>query len=110
MPKSNSTSSSTTKKSASNIEDEWMNFISNDCDENDMDDDLPDDLEDMNEIIKKSGETLSANLNFEFNNETPKANEIYIFLDKETEFLTDYFQRSQIIYALIKNREKRSKK
>lgn len=35
-----------------------------------------------------------------------KANEIYIFLDKETEFLTDYFQRSQIIYALIKNREK----
>ena len=38
MPKSNSTSCSTTKKSASNIEDEWMNFISNDCDENDVDD------------------------------------------------------------------------
>ena len=78
MPKSKSTSTSTTKKSSANIEDEWMNFISNDCDENDMDDeDLPDDLEDMNEIIKKSGETLSANLNFEFNTDTPKANEIY---------------------------------
>ena len=46
MPKSKSTSNSTTKKSSSNIEDEWMNFISNDCDENDInDEDLHDDLE-----------------------------------------------------------------
>ena len=67
MPKSKSTSNPTTIKQSFNIEDEWMNFISTTCDENDMKDEYSpdDDLEDMNEIIKKSGETLSANLIFE---------------------------------------------
>ena len=89
MPKSKSTSNPTTIKQSFNIEDEWMNFISTTCDENDMKDEYSpdDDLEDMNEIIKKSGETLSANLIFEFNNETPKANEIYISTKNKIAYL-----------------------
>jgi hypothetical protein len=101
MPKSKSTSTSTTKKSSSNIEDEWMNFISNDCDENDMDDeDLPDDLEDMNEIIKKSGETLSANLNFEFNTDTPKANEIYISTKTKIAYLNQHIDLKEVFWKI----------
>ena len=101
MPKSKSTSSSTTKKSSSNIEDEWMNFISNDCDENDIDDeDLPDDLEDMNEIIKKSGETLSANLNFEFNSETPKSNEIYISTKTKIAYLNQHIDLKEVFWKI----------
>jgi len=101
MPKSKLTSSSTTKKSSSNIEDEWMNFISNDCDENDMDDeDLPDDLEDMNEIIKKSGETLSANLNFEFNTDTPKANEIYISTKTKIAYLNQHIDLKEVFWKI----------
>ena len=101
MPKSKSTSNSTTKKSSSNIEDEWMNFISNDCDENDIyDEDLPDDLEDMNEIIKKSGETLSANLNFEFNTETPKANEIYISTKTKIAYLNQHIDLKEVFWKI----------
>ena len=101
MPKSKSTSTSTTKKSSANIEDEWMNFISNDCDENDMDDeDLPDDLEDMNEIIKKSGETLSANLNFEFNTNTPKANEIYISTKTKIAYLNQHIDLKEVFWKI----------
>ena len=101
MPKSKSTSTSTTKKSSANIEDEWMNFISNDCDENDMDDeDLPDDLEDMNEIIKKSGETLSANLNFEFNTDTPKANEIYISTKTKIAYLNQHIDLKEVFWKI----------
>ena len=100
MPKSKSTSSST-KNSSSNIEDEWMNFISNDCDENDMDDeDLPDNLEDMNEIIKKSGETLSANLNFEYNTETPKANEIYISTKTKIAYLNQHIELKDVFWKV----------
>ena len=101
MPKSKSTSSSTTKKSSSNIEDEWMNFISNDYDENDIEDEyLPDDLEDMNEIIKKSGETLSANLNFEFNTETPKANEIYISTKTKIAYLNQHIDLKEVFWKI----------
>lgn len=101
MPKSKSTSTSTTKKSSANIEDEWMNFISNDCDENEMDDeDLLDDLEDMNEIIKKSGETLSANLNFEFNTETPKANEIYISTKTKIAYLNQHIDLKEVFWKI----------
>ena len=35
-----------------------------------------------------------------------KANEIYHFLDRETEYLTDYFQKSQDTFQMINNREK----
>lgn len=101
MPKSKSTSTSTTKKSSANIEDEWMNFISNDCDENEMDDeDLLDDLEDMNEIIKKSGETLSANLNFEFNTDTPKANEIYISTKTKIAYLNQHIDLKEVFWKI----------
>ena len=101
MPKSKLTSTSTTKKSSSNIEDEWMNFISNGCDENDIDDeDLPDDLEDMNEIIKKSGEALSANLNFEFNTETPKANEIYISTKTKIAYLNQHIDLKEVFWKI----------
>lgn len=100
MPKSKSTSTST-KKSSANIEDEWMNFISNDCDENDIDDeDLLDDLEDMNEIIKKSGETLSANLNFEFNTDTPKANEIYISTKTKIAYLNQHIDLKEVFWKI----------
>jgi hypothetical protein len=101
MPKSKLTSSSTTKKSSSNIEDEWMNFISNDCDDCDIDDeDLLDDLEDMNEIIKKSGETLSANLNFEFNTDTPKANEIYISTKTKIAYLNQHIDLKEVFWKI----------
>ena len=101
MPKSKSTSGST-KNSSSNIEDEWMNFISNDCDENDMDDEdsQDDDLEDMNEIIKKSGETLSANLNFEYNTETPKANEIYISTKTKIAYLNQHIELKDVFWKV----------
>uniref|UniRef100_A0A6C0IEU3 Uncharacterized protein n=1 Tax=viral metagenome TaxID=1070528 RepID=A0A6C0IEU3_9ZZZZ len=100
MPKSKSTNNST-KKASSNIEDEWMNFISNDFDENDLEDeDLPDDLEDMNEIIKKSGETLSANLNFEYNIETPKANEIYISTKTKIAYLNQHIDLKDVFWKI----------
>ena len=101
MPKSKSTSNSSTKNSSSNIEDEWMNFISNDYDENEMDDaDLPDDLEDMNEIIKKTGEALSANLNFEYNQETPKANEIYISTKTKIAYLNQPIDLREVFWKI----------
>ena len=103
MPKSKSTSGST-KNSSSNVEDEWMNFISNDChdaDDDDHDDeDLPDDIEDMNEIIKKSGETLSANLNFEYNTETPKANEIYISTKTKIAYLNQHIELKDVFWKI----------
>jgi hypothetical protein len=98
MPK---TSNSTTKNSSSNIEDEWMNFITNDNDENDLEDEcFPDDLEDMNEIIKKSGETLSANLNFEFNTDTPKANEIYISTKTKIAYLNQHIDLKDVFWKI----------
>ena len=101
MPKSKSTSNSSTKNSSSNIEDEWMNFISNDYDENEMEDeDLPDDLEDMNEIIKKTGEALSANLNFEYNQETPKANEIYISTKTKIAYLNQHIDLREVFWKI----------
>ena len=103
MPKSKSTSGST-KNSSSNVEDEWMNFISNDChdaDDDDHDDeDLLDDIEDMNEIIKKSGETLSANLNFEYNTETPKANEIYISTKTKIAYLNQHIELKDVFWKI----------
>ena len=101
MPKSKSTSNSSTKNSSSNIEDEWMNFISNDYNENEMEDeDLPDDLEDMNEIIKKTGEALSANLNFEYNQETPKANEIYISTKTKIAYLNQHIDLREVFWKI----------
>ena len=101
MPKSKSTSNSSTKNSSSNVEDEWMNFISNDYDENEMEDeDLPDDLEDMNEIIKKTGEALSANLNFEYNQETPKANEIYISTKTKIAYLNQHIDLREVFWKI----------
>ena len=98
MPKSKSTSDST-KKSSSKVEDEWMNFISNDCNDDD-DEELPDDIEDMNEIIKKSGETLSANLNFEYNTETPKANEIYISTKTKIAYLNQHIELKDVFWKI----------
>jgi hypothetical protein len=78
-----------------------MNFISNDYDENEMDDeDLPDDLEDMNEIIKKTGEALSANLNFEYNQETPKANEIYISTKTKIAYLNQPIDLREVFWKI----------
>ena len=102
MPKSKSTSNPTTIKQSFNIEDEWMNFISTTCDANDMKDESSpdDDLEDMNEIIKKSGETLSANLIFEFNNETPKANEIYISTKTKIAYLNQHIDLKEVFWKI----------
>ena len=101
MPKSKSTSNSSTKNSSSNVEDEWMNFISTDYNENEMEDeDLPDDLEDMNEIIKKTGEALSANLNFEYNQETPKANEIYISTKTKIAYLNQHIDLREVFWKI----------
>ena len=102
MPKSKSTSNPTTIKQSFNIEDEWMNFISTTCDENDMKYEYSpdDDLEDMNEIIKKSGETLSANLIFEFNNETPKANEIYISTKTKIAYLNQHIDLKEVFWKI----------
>ena len=87
--------------SSSNVEDEWMNFISpgyNNSD--DDDDDLSSDLEDMNEIIKKSGEKLSSNLNFEFDSETPKANEIYISTKTKIAYLNQHIDLKEVFWKI----------
>jgi hypothetical protein len=79
-----------------------MNFISNDYNETDIEDEYSqdDDLEDMNEIIKKSGETLSANLNFEYNTETPKANEIYISTKTKIAYLNQHIELKDVFWKI----------
>ena len=47
---------------------------------------------------------LKSNLIFTF--PLSKANEAYLFLDKETEHLTSYFQSTKEAFQLITNREK----
>jgi len=104
MSKSKSKSNSSSKNNlSSNVEDEWMNFISSkSVEEDDIidDDDASSDLEDMNEIIKKSGETLSANLNFEFNNETPKSNEIYISTKTKISYLNRNIDLKDVFWKI----------
>ena len=103
MSKSKSKSTNSNSNSKSNVEDEWMNFISSKNDDGDIlndDDDDSSDLEDMNEIIKKSGETLSANLNFEFNSETPKSNEIYISTKTKISYLNQHINLKDVFWKI----------
>jgi hypothetical protein len=109
MPKSNSNSNSNSKSSSKstskNIEDEWMNFISNKAnDDSDNDNDSDSDNEyltdDINETMKKNNKTLNDNLVFEFNDETPKSNEIYISTKTKISYLNQYIDLREVFWKI----------
>ena len=67
------------------INEEWHNFISSDCVD---DDDISDnEIEDINSFIQKDEEFLK-NLSFDYNSETPKASDIYISTKTKIAYLS----------------------
>ena len=80
------------------INEEWKNFISSDYVEDD--DILDDGIEELDTFIQKGEESISANLSFDFNFETPKASDIYISTKTKLGYLNRQFDLNAVFWNI----------
>ena len=94
-----------TLKLSLDVDSEWANFISstNDCDEDSLSDM---DVNEIDHFKENEEETVSANMSFDFNAETPKSSNIYIstktkiaYLNKEIDLKYVFWKIPVIPYA-----------
>ena len=79
------------------INEEWNNFISSDCVD---DDDISDnEIEDINSFIQKDEEFLK-NLSFDYNSETPKASDIYISTKTKLAYLNRQIELDSVFWEI----------
>lgn len=79
-------------KENDNIDNEWANFISSKYD------DISSDNEDDN--FEEDEESISANLSFDFNSDTPKSSEIYISTKTKIAYLNKTIQLRDIFWNI----------
>jgi len=80
-------------KENDNIDNEWANFISSKYD------DISSDNEDDN-FEEQDEESISANLSFDFNSDTPKSSEIYISTKTKIAYLNKIIQLRDIFWNI----------
>ena len=80
-------------KENDNIDNEWANFISSKYD------DISSDNEDDN-FEEEDEESISANLSFDFNSDTPKSSEIYISTKTKIAYLNKTIQLRDIFWNI----------
>ena len=80
-------------KENDNIDNEWANFISSKYD------DISSDNEDDN-FEEEDEESVSANLSFDFNSDTPKSSEIYISTKTKIAYLNTTIQLRDIFWNI----------
>ena len=79
------------------INEEWKNFISSDY----ADDDISDDeIEDIDNFIKKDEADILAKLDFDFNSETPKASDIYISTKTKLAYLNRQIDLNSVFWEI----------
>jgi hypothetical protein len=81
-------------KEKDNIDNEWANFISTKYDGTSSDNEEEDDFEEQND------ELISANLEFDFNSDTPKSSEIYISTKTKIAYLNATIQLKEIFWNI----------
>ena len=82
---------------STDINEEWMNFISSDY----VDDDISDDeIEDISSFIKNDEAQISANLLFDYNSETPKASDIYISTKTKLAYLNRQIDLNKVFWEI----------
>jgi len=79
------------------INEEWKNFISSDY----ADDDISDDeIEDIDNFIKKDEADILTKLDFDFNSETPKASDIYISTKTKLAYLNRQIDLNSVFWEI----------
>jgi len=92
---------------AMNIDQEWENFISSGCNDDDISSDEEDGLNQIDEILKKNAEEfVSANISMDIDSVAPKSTNIYIstktkiaYLDKTIDLKTIFWNIPVIPYS-----------
>jgi len=80
-----------------NIDNEWENFMSSSY----KDEETSDDEDDINEILTTpSNEYLSANLEFELENEPPKSTDIYISTKTKIAYLNTHINLKDLFWQV----------
>ena len=81
-----------------NIDNEWKNFISSSYNNDDA---LSDEEFDINEVLSSSSEELiSANLLNDFENEPPKATNIYISTKTKIAYLNTHIDLKELFWQI----------
>jgi hypothetical protein len=78
-----------------NIDKEWANFISSNCD-----DDISDDEDIIHNFSNCDEEFVSANLSMEINSETPKASNIYISTKTKIAYLNIPINLKEVFWSV----------
>jgi TATA-box binding protein (TBP) (component of TFIID and TFIIIB) len=89
-----------TLKLTFDIDSEWANFISSNSNDCDLDSQSDDDTNEIDQFKENEEETVSADMSFEFNAETPKSSNIYISTKTKIAYLNNPIDLKYVFWKI----------